>query len=101
MEKQRAPMVHIPTATLHIPGRQVVPGGHEKNLRCRCGSMKFRVFVVPAPEHGMRWARANAIVCTNAKCQRVIGVTPEAFLDIEGETLSVSKKEQLRDEPKS
>ena len=77
-------IIHTPKSTLHVPGRQVYPGRDEVKLRCRCGSMKFQVYVKPDPAHARKWAKGSAIVCSNASCQKIIGLTPEGYLDIEG-----------------
>ena len=94
-------IIHSPKATLHVPGRQVYPGSGEVALRCRCGSMKFRVFVKPDPAHDRKWARGSAIVCSNAKCQKIIGLTPEGYLDVEGVQSTMSPQEQERGDPGS
>lgn len=56
--------------------------------------MRFRLFVKPMVDHAETWARATSIVCTNQKCQKIIGVTPEAILDVEGKRDELTKKER-------
>jgi hypothetical protein len=87
-------IIHSPKATLHVPGRQVYPGRDEVALRCECGSMKFRIFVKPDPAHDRKWARGSAIVCSNQGCLKVIGLTPEGYLDIEGVQTTLPVEEQ-------
>lgn len=93
----RKGVIHTRETPLRVPGKTVIPGFGEVRLRCRCGSMKFQVFVVAMPEHGEKWARARSIVCANSKCQKIIGVTPEAILDVEGERTTLEKQERMKE----
>jgi len=95
MSEQKSPAIHIAgRQTLHIPGKRVYPGRDEFALRCSCGSMRFRVFMVPDPALDKKWARCGSIVCLNVKCQRVIGVTPEGILDTDGEAQNVKREDR-------
>jgi hypothetical protein len=87
-------IIHTPRATLHVPGKQVIPGTGEVALRCRCGCMKFRLFVRPDSQHDRKWAKGSAIVCTNVKCQWIIGFTPEGYLDVEGVQTTLAKEDR-------
>lgn len=87
-------IIHTPKAVLHVPGKQVHPGSGEVALRCRCGCMRFRFFVRPDPKHDRKWARGSAIVCTNAKCQKIVGITPEGYLDVEGVQTTLKKEDR-------
>ena len=84
-------IIHTPKTTLRVPGRQVDPGFGEVALRCECGSMKFRLFVKPDPAHARKGAKGSAIVCSNSSCQKIIGLTPEGYLDVEGVQTTLEK----------
>jgi hypothetical protein len=93
-DKKSKLIIHAPGLKLHFPRKQVYPSSGEVQLRCKCGSMRFRLFVKPMAEHDNKWARCTSVVCTNARCQKIMGITPEAILDTEGEREELEKEER-------